>query len=358
MKCRMAGLALLTPAFAASLAHAEPMSIAKDMAQAFLGGDVESIWAASTPDMRAVFGSVGDMEAFHGAVLHDFGEQEAVLSEEVESSAGHDFFVQVSRWSGSSEPVQLVIALDTTDKIAGFLIGPQPVAASSPYLDYRTKAPLRLPVEGDWYVYWGGRKIANNFHVIDEAQRFAMDLLAYKSGKSYTGDPDKLENYHCWGRPILSPAAGVVVRAVDGLPDQAIGTRDPARPAGNHVVINFGKGEYGFLAHFQRGSVKVAKGDVVIPGQVLGRCGNSGNTSEPHLHFHLQTTPTLGVGKGLPAQFNHYRANGKRVDRGEPLRGEVVRAVELRADITLPSRRASTPPTRPDQWPPVLMQHR
>jgi hypothetical protein len=336
------GVAVLS-AVVAMTAHAEPLSIARGVADAFLGGDVEQVWERSTPDMRGVFGSVDEMGAFHAAMLRDFGQREVILSENVETRSGHDFFTQVSRWSGSSAPVQLVIALDNTEKIAGFLIKPQPVAAPSPYLDYRTRAALHLPVGGKWYVYWGGRKIDHNYHAADAAQRFAIDLLAFENGQSYSGDPNKLESYHCWGRPILAPAAGLVVGAVDGLPDQPIGSRDPTRPAGNHVVIDLGNGEYGFLAHFQRGSVRVAKGDKVAAGQELGRCGNSGNTSEPHLHFHLQTTPILGVGNGLPAQFMHYRANGKHVTRGEPLRGETIRPENGRwagAMIPLPRAKA------------------
>ena len=68
----------------------------------------------------------------------------------------------------------------------------------------------------------------------------------------------------------------------------------------------------------------VAEGERVEAGQEIGRCGNSGNTSEPHLHFHLQTTPVLGEGEGLPAFFNAYMADGETVERGEPVRGQTV----------------------------------
>jgi len=173
------GAGLLSAALSMA-AHAEPMSIARGVADAFLGGDVEKVWERSTPDMREVFGSVDEIGDFRAAMLRDFGEREAVLSENVETRSGHDFFTQVSRWSGSSAPVQLVIALDTTEKIAGFLVKPQPVAAPSPYLNYRTRAALHLPVGGAWYVYWGGRKIDHNYHAADTAQRFAIDLLAFE----------------------------------------------------------------------------------------------------------------------------------------------------------------------------------
>lgn len=149
-----------------------------------------------------------------------------------------------------------------------------------------------------------------------------------RDGQRHSGDPSSLESYHCWGRSILAPAEGVVVRSVDDLPDQAIGASDPAKPAGNHIVIDFGNDEYGVLAHLRRGSVRVAEGDAVTAGQEIGLCGNSGNTSEPHLHFHMQTSPRLDQGEGLPMQFTNYRANDTLIDRGEPRKGEYIRAAE------------------------------
>ncbi|AJE48176.1 GNAT family N-acetyltransferase [Celeribacter indicus] len=321
---RIAALALLGLAGAAG---ADPLATARRMAEAFLRGDVETVWQAATPQMREAFGSVDDLAGLREGLRRDLGTEDTILSESVETQSGHEVFTRLSRWSGSAVPVELVVALDGTGRIAGFLVRPQPVAAPSPHLEYETKARLRLPVEGDWHVYWGGREIGENYHAADPGQRFALDILVLEEGQSHSGDPAEPASYQCWGRPILAPAEGVVVRAVDGLPDQPIGRLDPAHPAGNHVVIDFGQGEYGFLAHLQEGSLRVAQGDRVTAGQDIGLCGNSGNSSEPHLHFHLQTTPDLGRGEGLPAQFTHYLADGQRVERGEPVKGQTIRAL-------------------------------
>ncbi|MCE7033233.1 M23 family metallopeptidase, partial [Lysobacter sp. GX 14042] len=78
--------------------------------------------------------------------------------------------------------------------------------------------------------------------------------------------------------------------------------------------------------HLRQDSVAVEAGQQVAAGDELGRCGNSGNTSEPHLHFHLQDSPVFGEGLGLPAFFNDYTADGEAVERGEPVQGQVVRA--------------------------------
>jgi len=72
---------------------------------------------------------------------------------------------------------------------------------------------------------------------------------------------------------------------------------------GNHVVIRHAEGEYALYAHLIGGSVTVAPGDVVEAGQVIGRCGHSGHSSEPHLHFHVQDSPDLFEGMGLPVTF-------------------------------------------------------
>ncbi len=161
-------------------------------------------------------------------------------------------------------------------------------------------------------------------YAADPAQRFAYDFLVHEDGQSFSGDPQTLESYHCWGREILSPAAGEVIATVHDLPDLPIGETDPQNPAGNHVILALAENEFVFLAHMQQGSITVQQGDEVAQGDVLGLCGNSGNTSEPHLHLHLQTTPDLTAGEGLPAQFLDYLADGEPVDRGEPERGQIV----------------------------------
>ena len=90
-------------------------------------------------------------------------------------------------------------------------------------------------------------------------------------------------------------------------------------------MLELGNGEYAVVAHMQKGSVRVRIGDRVRAGALLGRTGNSGNSSEPHLHFHLQDRPGLFAGaRGVPISFVDYRANGGRVDRGSPIQGQFV----------------------------------
>ena len=196
--------------------------------------------------------------------------------------------------------------------------------APSAFLDYQTRTTLALPFEGEWHVSWGGRTVGQNRHVIAPDQRFAYDFLQLEDGWSFRDSGDKNDLFVCFGKPICAPASGTVVKAGDGVHDNAPGEMNPAQALGNYVILDHGNREFSFLAHLKQGSVAVQTGQRVETGTFLGFCGNSGNSSEPHLHFHLQDTPILFRGNGLPAFFHQYRANGKHIDKGEPIGGQSV----------------------------------
>lgn len=316
--------ALIAACLAAASALADPIAEGRARSAAFLAGDLAPIWADMTPPMRAAIGGLDAFEDLRAGLIEAYGEERELVGEEILDAQGHEVYLRRGLWGAQGHAMILQWAFDEDGRIGGFFIREAPVAAESRFLDYETRADLRLPFDGEWHVFWGGRTIEENYHAIDRAQRFAVDFLVMEDGASHAGDPAVLENYHCWGRPILAPAAGTVARAVGDLPDQPIGSSDPLNPAGNHVVLDLGNGEFAFLAHLRSGSLRIAEGDTVEPGDALGLCGNSGNTSEPHLHFHLQTTADLTDGEGLPAQFRSYLADGGQIDRAEPVRGEVV----------------------------------
>ena len=198
--------------------------------------------------------------------------------------------------------------------------------ALSNFLDYQTYTALQLPFAGEWYVYWGGRTIAQNRHAVARDQRFAYDFLILRGGRSFQGPGDHNENYFCFDQPISAPANGVVAGAGDEVPDNLPGSMNPKNPLGNYVIVDHGSSEFSFFAHFKHGSVHVRSGDAVKAGDLLGRCGNSGNSSEPHLHYHLQNTAAPFAGDGLPLFFVDYVVDGKLVKRGEPLAGQTVRS--------------------------------
>lgn len=306
-------------------AQAQPLlDQGRERTEAFLSGDLEGIWQDMSPELHEALGTLENFEAFHEQVTAGLGEEESVLNEQALLQGGYGVYLRTGEWSGTDAPVVVQWAFDSEGTIAGFFIRPQQQALDSDYLDYQTQSDLRLPFDGEWHVFWGGRTIEQNYHAANREQRFAYDFIVRENGQSHSGDADDPESYFCWGREILAPADGQVVGVVTDLPDQPIGASDPENPAGNHVILALAEGEFAFLGHMQQGSIRVQNGDEVAQGDVLGLCGNSGNTSEPHLHFHLQTTPDLNDGEGLPAQFQNYVADGDPVDRGEPEAGQTV----------------------------------
>ncbi len=294
------------------------------MTRMFYGDMITELWLAMNEEMRSALGSEFRLQQFRDQVGASLGAETSVISERVTEFSGYMVYVRVARFEHSPTPIVVTFSFDPGGKIGGFSIQPQREPADSPYLEYETKSNLRLPFDGEWFVFWGGRTVEENYHAIVADQRFAYDFLIVRNGRSYEGDGTSLEDYHCWGEPILAPAAGTVVQTVTGHVDMAPGEMDPSNPAGNHVILDLGNDEYALFAHFMHESIVVSAGDEVSPGDQLGQCGNSGNTSEPHLHFHLQDAPSFGEGDGKPAFFNSYLANGEPVERGEPRRGEMV----------------------------------
>src|SRR4029079_12590680 len=135
-------------------------------------------------------------------------------------------------------------------------------------------------------------------------QRFALDLLGIGAdGKTKRGDGTRNEDYYAFNRDVLAPADGTVIEVVDGVRDNPPGSLNSYSAVGNCVLIQHRGDEVSVLAHFQRGSIVVKAGDSVKRGQLLGKCGNSGNSSEPHLHYHLQNSPVLQDGLGIKCVF-------------------------------------------------------
>ncbi|MDO5528371.1 MAG: M23 family metallopeptidase [Paracoccus sp. (in: a-proteobacteria)] len=288
-----------------------------DAAAIFASGEADQLWQRLSPDMQEAVGSADALAELRAGL----GDETQMIAESSLKLNGLTTYRRLSEWDGSDEPLMLTLASDDAGEISGFLLTPEP---RLPDDDAPPVSGLQLPFAGEWLVFWGGDDLAHNYHAADPAQRYAVDLVIAEGGASFDGDPLQLESYHCWDQPILAPAAGRVVAAIGDLPDQPIGESDESAPAGNHVVIETAPQRYLFLAHLRQGSLGVAQGDEVAAGQQIGTCGNSGNTSEPHLHIHAQTEPVLGQGTGLPLEFTDYLSGGARVENGALLRGQIV----------------------------------
>src|SRR5690606_8611537 len=147
-------------------------------------------------------------------------------------------------------------------------------------------------------------------------QRWAYDLAVEPT---LVGSK-RLEDYGCWGVPVVAPVSGTVHGAHDGEPDHVPGeaSNDYRAPLGNPVVLSLASGGYLIVAHLRNGSVVVRAVDHVTEGAPIGACGNSGNTSEPHVHIHAQRQDPEGrpinFSEGLPLLFRDH--DGKPMPSG------------------------------------------
>lgn len=161
---------------------------------------------------------------------------------------------------------------------------------------------LTFPLEGGRFIVGQGGAIGIlNYHASHRAQRYAADITALNwLGFRATGPlPSALARYAVFNAIVVSPCSGVVIEARDGLPDLQPPARDEEHPSGNHVVVRC-HGVNVELAHLQNGSITIETGDALTAGQRIARVGNSGNTSEPHLHIHAVDPDT---GAGAPVSF-------------------------------------------------------
>ncbi|MHB8597574.1 MAG: M23 family metallopeptidase [Ktedonobacteraceae bacterium] len=178
------------------------------------------------------------------------------------------------------------------------------------------------------YVYQGGNTFLVNHHWRYPPQRYALDLTGFDaSGRRASGFfPKDLTAYLCFGTPLLSPLAGTVVHVENDQPDLAVGCMDKEHPLGNCIIIRPAAQQNMriVLAHLMYHSITVQPGSVVQAGEIIGRIGNSGNTSEPHLHIHAQKMEH-GKLKGVPLKVEGCHVMRNSVIRPSTIPSEAVR---------------------------------
>jgi hypothetical protein len=150
------------------------------------------------------------------------------------------------------------------------------------------------------------------------AQRYAIDWVRLDAeGRLVHGDPSDVHSYTAYGADIVAAADGTIVAVRNDLEDQVPpNLPDPKTITaqtllGNHVVQDIGHGAFAFYAHMQKGSVIVSSGDRVRRGQVLGKLGNTGNSSAPHLHFHIMAGASAIGSNGIPYVIDGFALAGQ-----------------------------------------------
>lgn len=196
------------------------------------------------------------------------------------------------------------------------------------YLTYLRRFPftgreIGLPFSGQWTVW----QSVDGKWTHRGPWRYAVDfVITDESGKTYSGTGEKLTDYYAFGKPVLSPVDGQVVSVVSELPDNPPGHADRENNWGNYVLIYDRRGFYVLLCHFKKNSVQVKPGDTVVKGTLLGFCGNSGYSPQPHIHVHVQLSPYLGAST-VPFNFSSYISKETFYDVGLPKEGDVVQPI-------------------------------
>jgi murein DD-endopeptidase len=245
-------------------------------------------------------------------------------AEDVPAKVGHRMAMKIGDYP---EAITLDGVAVSTDRkpvvvISSPLRGEDWVAGNGPSNSSVHRRTL-IPVNGRAYI----------------GQRFAIDWVQLNpDGKTCQGDSEDNKNYRAYGAEVHAVAEGVVTQTRDGIP-QNIPNKPPVVPitfetiGGNHVIMEIGDGVYAFYAHLQTGSLRVKVGDKVHRGQVLGLLGNSGNSSEPHLHFHVCNANSELDCEGLPYVFATYELQGK----GEGWKPSESQAAPAKQEMEIPT---------------------
>lgn len=151
--------------------------------------------------------------------------------------------------------------------------------------------PFRLPFRGQWLVTQGH----DGEHTHQGPWRHGLDFEGRgPDGKTFRGDGAALRDYYCYGLPVVAAGMGTVAKVVDGIEDNPPGQVNTDDRWGNAVVLAHGPALYTVYAHLKPGTIVVKQGELVAAGAELARCGSSGRSPAPHLHFQAQRTAVLG----------------------------------------------------------------
>jgi len=218
----------------------------------------------------------------------------------------------------------LNISVDNDSKINGFAVTifrDNTIAKME-----RNSTKLILPFKEEWTVFWGGDTKDLNYHVISQAEKNAFDMvIRNEKGNSFKTDGQTNEDYYAFGKELIAPCDGEIVLVVDGIKDNQPGEMNPAYVPGNTVIIKTANNEYLFFAHFKQHSIKVSQGQKVKQSDLLGLCGNSGNSSEPHLHFHIQNVENINIATGVKCYFDKIFVNGELKTDYSPIKNKTIR---------------------------------
>jgi len=216
-------------------------------------------------------------------------------------------------WLNNEKFKAISVIFDPDDVIHSLLLAPY---ETYPETDNQlSKNTYMMPIQDEWFVFWGGANQFINYHYEIEEQRYAYDLVIIKNGQSFRNTPTSNDDFYAFNKEVVAPCDGRVVQVVNSIVDNELGSTNVSNPEGNYVIIQHANNEYSLIAHFKQNSIVVKEGQMIKQSQLVGYCGNSGNSSEPHIHFQVMNSP------------NHHNAKSIRIrfhGDYEPIQGDFV----------------------------------
>jgi murein DD-endopeptidase MepM/ murein hydrolase activator NlpD len=312
---------------------------AREIVTLIAAGDTEAVYKRFTPEFAQALPEA-ELRRASGELLATAQVGARLADAALPLAPTKRLYLADHQWG--DQTLGLAIQLDGVARIAALRVEPRRTLPPDERARYRTKTPLTLPFAGEWWTASAGRSELLSHHVLSRSERHAIDFAVWRDGGAHRGAGTRNSDYWVWNKPVVAPAVGRVVAAVDGIGDNRPGVMNPRRAAGNHVVLDFRNGECALLAHLRRGSVRVRPGQRVRAGAIVGLFGNSGNSSEPHLHVHLQNRPGLSeAAVGLPLAFVDVAIDNRLLARGTPLRGQFIRSVRRASPAAAADQRCS-----------------
>ncbi|MBK8488854.1 MAG: peptidoglycan DD-metalloendopeptidase family protein [Bacteroidetes bacterium] len=216
------------------------------------------------------------------------------------------------------------ISLDNNDKINGLLINAFK-DESLPKIE-RNITTLLLPFKDEWTVVWGGDTKELNYHVVNNAQKNAFDfVITDAKGNSFMTNGKTNEDYYAFGKNLFAPCDGEIVLVIDGVKENIVGEMNKIDVAGNTVIIKTANNEFLVFCHFKNQTISVKQGQKIKQGDLLGECGNTGHSSEPHLHFNIQNGIDMNSATGIKCYFDKLVVNGQLKTDYSPIQNEKIK---------------------------------
>ncbi|MGD6962391.1 M23 family metallopeptidase [Fictibacillus phosphorivorans] len=220
-------------------------------------------------------------------------------------------------WVDNEREKAISVVFDEENIIHGILLAPFITFPETD--DELTKNTYMMPINEEWFVFWGGANQFINYHYEVEEQRYAYDLVIVKDGQSFKDAPTSNDNFYAFNKEVIAPLEGRVVKVINSIDDNIPEKTNASKPEGNYVIIQHANDEYSLIAHFKQYSIVVEEDQVIKQGQLLGLCGNSGNSSEAHIHFQVMNSRDHNKGKSIRIRFH---------GDYEPIQGNLVTPIQ------------------------------